>query len=110
MRPANPVVCVPPPEVKAPVIGWVPSTNNCSCGLPLVSEVKVDVADNELTTLPLPLALMPCSRVPEEFANCRFEPNCKLSAETTELMPAEKSMPIVALFGFEAEACSGSDI
>ena len=104
IRPASPVVCVPPVDVKAPVIGWVPSTNNCTDGLPLVSDVTVDVADIELTTLPLPLALTTCNNVPDGLENCRFEPNARLSCETTELMPAEKSIPIVVLLGFDADA------
>ena len=55
MRPARPVVCEPL-AVMAPVIGWspFPSVNSGSCALPLVSEVRVDVADSELTTLLLP--------------------------------------------------------
>ncbi len=39
---------------------------------------------------------------------CRFEPNAALSCATTELMPAEKLMPIVVLFGFDGDVCCGS--
>ena len=54
MRPASPVVCEPF-AVMAPVIGGVPSVNSGSCALPPVSEVAVEVAESELTALPLPL-------------------------------------------------------
>ena len=57
----------------APVIGSLPSVNNGSCALPPVSEVAVEVADSELTTLPLPLALRTCNTVPDGLENCRFD-------------------------------------
>ena len=78
-----------PLAVNAPVIGVEPSRNSGSCALPLVSEVTVEVADSELTLLPLPL-LSTCNVVPDGFENCRFVPSAALSCDTTALMPAAK--------------------
>ena len=89
------------------MIGSLPSVNSGSCGLPLVSEVMVEVADSELTTLLLPL-LTTCKTVPDGFENCRLLPSAALSWDTTELMPPEKSMPISWLLALDGEFCSGS--
>ena len=80
MRPASPVVCKPL-VLLAPVIGWFPfpSENRASCGLPLVSEVTVDVADSELTTLLLPFLLITCNTVPDGFETWRLLPSAPLS-------------------------------
>src|SRR5215469_4558879 len=106
MRPASPVVCEPL-ELSAPVIGVDPSRNIGSCGLPLASDVTVDVADSALTTLVVAPALSACNTVPLGLENCSLLPNAALSWDTTEVMPAEKSMPMTWLFGLDGEACSG---
>ncbi len=107
MRPARPVVCEPLAVMRAGD-RLVPSVNSGSCGLPLVSEVAVEVADSELTVLPLPLALSTCSTVPDGLENCRLLPNAALSCATTELMPPEKLTPMVWLLELGGEVCSGS--
>jgi hypothetical protein len=83
----------------------VPSRNIGSCALPAVSQVAVVVADSELTTLLLPPRLSTCNTVPEGLENCRLVPSAALSWLTTELMPPEKSTPMVLSLGLVEGLC-----
>ena len=98
-----------PAEVSAPVIGVVPSRNSGNCGLPLLSDVTVDVAESALTTLVVALALTACSTVPDGLENCRLVPNAALSCVTTAAMPPAKLTPMIWLFGLDGEVCNGSE-
>ena len=93
MRPARPVVWEPV-AVSAPLIAVLPSRNSGSCELPLVSDVTVEVADSEFTTLVVLAALTTFSKVPM-LENWRLLPNAALSAETTPLMPPAKFTPMI---------------
>ena len=76
IRPAKPVVCVPA-AVMAPVNGTAPSVNNGSCGLPLVNDVTVAVADAELIALTGP-PLSTCTKLPDGLEKVRpVEPSAR---------------------------------
>ena len=90
------------------MIGWPPAVNSGKGALPPASEVAVAVADSELTTLLLPLALSTCSTVPDGLANCRLVPNAVLSCDTMEFRPPEKLMPMIWLLEFGGDVCSGN--
>src|SRR5271168_3929132 len=68
--------------------------NNGSCGLPLVSDVTVDVTDAAFTVVPT-VVLSTCRVLPDGFENCRLlVPSAAFNCDTTELIPPVKFTPI----------------
>src|SRR5262245_9076328 len=98
IRPAKPVICLPP-EVISPVNGAVASVNSGSCGLPLVSEVMVAVADSASTVVARP-PLRTCSSDPDGLENCKpVEPSAAVSRAATAAAPPTKLTPTTLSFG-----------
>src|SRR5262245_33256777 len=105
MRPAKPVVCVPLALIS-PVNGAEPSVNSGNCGLPLVNDVMVAVADSVLTVVARP-PLRTCSKDPDGLENCRpVEPSAAVRRAATAAAPPAKLMPTTRSAG---SAVSESD-
>src|SRR6266852_3894154 len=92
-----------------PVKGVAPSVNSGSCGLPLISDVMVAVAEYESTVLTGP-PLRTCNSDPDGLENCKpVEPSAVLRRAASAAAPPAKLTPITWSFGLGVtELASGN--